>query len=67
MPKFFACSLLNKIFLGRHLLDELDAPVLVHIPLGIHESGIAVVVLIEHLKLTSVYYISLYIFHTMFA
>jgi len=53
--------------LGRHLLDELDAPVLVHIPLGIHKSGIAVVVLIEHLKLTSVYYISLYIFHTMFA
>jgi len=36
--------------LGWHLLDELDAPVLVHIPLGVHEPGIAVVLLIEHLK-----------------
>lgn len=32
-----------------HLVDQLDAPVLVHIPLGIDEARIAVIILVEHL------------------
>lgn len=32
-----------------HLVDQLDAPVLIHIPLGIDEARIAVIILVEHL------------------